>query len=135
MAIISKERLEQHRQMAEKAFEEIRRLTPLITAELASLNNFEFIHKVCEGNAGIAGAVNGEFLFQCATQHNKLYFDRLNRNKKTSLIEENTQPDIEVNVVGIIRFAMTCPRAGSSICKLRDFTFETNDYKQKVKEF
>ncbi len=136
MPTISQEELKKFNEFARKAQEEIRQFKPLTLEELASLNDFEFIKKVCKSSIDkkLEGAKEGNFLFQCVSLHNKGYFDRVNRQRKL-LTEDDNQANIEVNVAGLIKFLIACPRAGSSLCKLKDFIFETDDYKQKVKDF
>jgi hypothetical protein len=137
MGLISKEELQKFTEFARKAQEEIKQFKPLVIEELESLNDFEFIKNVCKNSIDgkLPGAKEGDFLFQCASYHNRIYFDRVNRNKENALKEAGSEADVEVNVVGLIKFSMACPRAGTDLCKLRDFTYETNSYRQKVKDF
>ena len=82
--------------------------------------------KVCNNHIDyqIRNAKEGDFLFQCSF-HNKKYFDKVNRLKiPKELIEEKA--GVEVNVAGLSKFIMDCPREGEFLCKLRYFTFDQN---------
>jgi len=117
-----------------KIQEEIRKFTPIVSEELKSLSDSDYISKVCNNSIDykIRSASEGDFLFQCSF-HNKKYFDRINRLKIPSeLIEE--EPGVDVNVAGLSKFIMDCPREGEFLCKLRDYTFDQNNFKQEVKD-
>lgn len=113
-----------------KITEEIKQFTPIAEGELKSLSASEFVKKVCNGNIAFEirkrNAKYGDILFQCSF-YNRKYFDITNKQKT---IEEH--PGVEVNVVGISKFIIDCPYAGSSICKLRNFTYPES-YKEKVR--
>jgi hypothetical protein len=121
-----------------KIQEEIRKFAPVISEELKSLSDSDYMSEVCNNSieTKITTAKEGDFLFQCCHLYNKRYFDRINRQKKPAgLIEEKA--GVEVNVAGLSKFIMDCPRAGEFLCKLRYFTdsaFSQEDYKEKVKD-
>jgi hypothetical protein len=121
-----------------KIQEEIRKFTPIVSEELRSLSDIDYIQKVCNNSieTKITTAKEGDFLFQCCYFHNKKYFDMINRQKKSiGLIED--QAGVEVNIAGLSKFITDCPHDGEFLCKLRYFTFhqeEQKDYKEKVKD-
>ena len=124
--IITKEALSKHLEAIAKIQEEIRKFTPIVSEELKSLSDTDYISKVCNNsiNYKIRTAKEGDFLFQCSF-HNKKYFDKVNRLKiPKELIEEKA--GVEVNVAGLSKFIMDCPREGEFLCKLRYFTFDQN---------
>jgi hypothetical protein len=131
-----------------KIQEEIRKFTPIVSEELKSLSDSDYIAKVCNNSieTKITTAKEGDFLFQCSF-HNKRYFDRINLLKRSAdykglnrqkipagFIEDKA--GVDVNVAGISKFITDCPRAGEFLCKLRYFTDPARsgeDYKEKVK--
>ena len=128
--IITKEALSKHLEAIAKIQEEIRKFTPIVSEELKSLSDSDYISKVCNNSIDykIRSASEGDFLFQCSNS-NKRYFDRINRLKIPSeLIEE--KPGVEVNVAGLSKFMIDCPREGEFLCKLRYFTFGQNNFKE-----
>jgi len=119
-----------------KIQEEIRKFTPVISDELKSFSDSDYIAKVCNNSIDykIRTAKEGDFLFQCSF-HNKRYFDRINRLKiPAGLIEENA--GVEVNVAGLSKFIIDCLRAGEFLCKLRYYIepVQGEDHKEKVKD-
>ena len=135
--IMTREGLNKHLEAIAKTQEEIRKFTPIVSEELKSLSDSDYIAKVCNNSIDykIRTAKEGDFLFQCSYLHNKRYFDRINRLKIPSeLIEDKA--GVDVNVAGISKFIIDCPRAGEFLCKLRYFTDPAQsgeDYKEKVK--
>ena len=120
-----------------KIQEEIRKFTPIVSEELKSLSDSDYIAKVCNNSIDykIRNAKEGDFLFQCCHLYNKRYFDRINRLKiPAGLIEEKA--GVEVNVAGLSKFITDCPREGEFLCKLRDYTepVSSEDHKEKVKD-
>jgi len=134
--IMTREGLNKHLEAIAKIQEEIRKFTPIVSEELKSLSDSEYMSKVCNNliDYKITTAKEGDFLFQCSF-HNKRYFDRINRQKKPAgLIDDKA--GVDVNVAGISKFIIDCPRAGEFLCKLRYFTDPAQsgeDYKEKVK--
>jgi len=129
--IITKEGFLKVTEAIKKIQEEIRKFTPVIKEELKSLSDSDYIAKVCNNHIDyeIRNAKEGDFLFQCSF-HNKRYFDRINRLKIPSeLIEDKA--GVDVNVAGLSKFIMDCPREGEFLCKLRYFTFDSNDLNRK----
>jgi len=129
--IITKEELNKHLEAIRKIQEEIRKFTPIVSEELKSLSDSDYMSKVCNNHIDyqIRNAKEGDFLFQCSNS-NKRYFDRINRLKiPAGLIEEKA--GIEVNVAGLSKFIMDCPREGEFLCKLRYFTFDSDDLNRK----
>jgi len=130
--IITKDELNKHLETIAKIQEEIRKFTPIVSEELKSLSDSDYMSKVCNNHIDyqIREAYEGDFLFQCSLLHNKKYFDRINRLKiPAGLIEEKA--GIEVNVAGLSKFIMDCPREGEFLCKLRYFTFDSDDLNRK----
>ena len=125
--IITKEGFLKVTEAIKKIQEEIRKFTPVISEELKSLSDSDYMSKVCNNsiNYKIRTAKEGDFLFQCSLLHNKKYFDRINRLKMEARLQEE-KPGIEVNVAGLSKFIMDCPREGEFLCKLRYFTFDQN---------
>ena len=124
--IITKDELNKHLETIAKIQEEIRKFTPIVSEELKSLSDSDYMSKVCNNHIDyqIRNAKEGDFLFQCSNS-NKRYFDRINRLKIPSeLIEE--KPGVDVNVAGLSKFIMDCPREGEFLCKLRYYTFDQN---------
>jgi len=129
--IITKEELNKHLEAIRKIQEEIRKFTPIVSEELKSFSDSDYMSKVCNNHIDyeIRNAKEGDFLFQCSF-HNKRYFDRINQLKIPSgLIEE--KPGVDVNVAGLSKFIMDCPREGEFLCKLRYFTFDSDDLNRK----
>ena len=133
-----------------KIQEEIRKFTPVISEELKSLSDSDYMSKVCNDSIDykIRDAKEGDFLFQCSF-HNKRYFDRINRLKKfleskefkkaeelERLLESVDKAGVDVNVAGLSKFIMDCPREGEFLCKLRDYIelVQGEDHKEKVKD-
>jgi len=81
--IITEEGLNKHLEAIRKIQEEIRKFTPVISEELKSLSDSDYMSKVCNDSIDykIRDAKEGDFLFQCSF-HKKRYFDRINRLKK-----------------------------------------------------
>jgi len=131
-----------------KIQEEIRKFTPVISEELRTLSDSDYMSKVCNNHIDykIRNAKEGDFLFQCSF-HNKRYFDRINLLKRSAdykgvnrqkippgLIEDKA--GVDVNVAGLSKFITDCPHVGEFLCKLRYFTDPARsgeDYKEKVK--
>ena len=148
--IITEEGLNKHLEAIRKIQEEIRKFTPVISEELKSLSDSEYMSKVCNSHIDykIRTAKEGDFLFQCSF-HNKRYFDRINRLKKfleskefkkaeelERLLESVDKAGVDVNVAGLSKFITDCPREGEFLCKLRDYTepVQGEDHKEKVKD-
>ena len=131
--IITKEALSKHLEAIAKIQEEIRKFTPIVSEELKSFSDSEYMSKVCNNsiNYKIRTAKEGDFLFQCSLLHNKKYFDRINRLKMEARLQEE-KPGVDVNVAGLSKFIMDCPRAGKFLCKLRYFI--ENEVKQEKEE-
>jgi len=148
--IITREGLNKHLEAIRKIQEEIRKFTPVVSEELKSLSDSEYMSKVCNNSIDykIRTAKEGDFLFQCSF-HNKKYFDRINRLKKfleskefkkaeqlQRLLESEDKSGVDVNVAGLSKFIMDCPREGEFLCKLRDYIepVQGEDHKEKVKD-
>ena len=148
--IITKEELNKHLEAIRKIQEEIRKFTPIVSEELKSFSDSDYMSKVCNNHIDykIRTAKEGDFLFQCSF-HNKKYFDRVNRKKKLEeakefkkaeelerLLESEDKAGVDVNVAGLSKFIMDCPREGEFLCKLRDYTepVQGEDHKEKVKD-
>ena len=148
--IITEEGLNKHLEAIRKIQEEIRKFTPIVSEELKSLSDSEYMSKVCNNSIDfkIRTAKEGDFLFQCSF-HNKKYFDRINRKKKfleskefkkaeelERLLESEDKAGVDVNVAGLSKFIIDCPHAGKFLCKLRDYTepVQGEDHKEKVKD-
>ena len=148
--IITEEGLNKHLEAIRKIQEEIRKFTPVISEELKSLSDSDYMSKVCNDSIDykIRDAKEGDFLFQCSF-HNKRYFDRINRLKKfleskefkkaeqlQRLLESVDKAGVDVNVAGLSKFIMDCPREGEFLCKLRDYIepVQGEDHKEKVKD-
>ena len=131
--IITKEELNKHLEAIRKIQEEIRKFTPIVSEELKSFSDSEYMSKVCNNsiNYKIRTAKEGDFLFQCSLLHNKKYFDRINRLKMEARLQEE-KAGVDVNVAGLSKFIMDCPRAGKFLCKLRYFI--ENEVKQEKEE-
>ena len=130
--IITKEALSKHLEAIRKIQEEIRKFTPIVREELKSLSDSDYMSKVCNNHIDyqIREAYEGDFLFQCCHLYNKRYFDRINRLKMEARLQEE-KAGIEVNVAGLSKFIMDCPREGEFLCKLRYFTFDSDDLNSK----
>jgi hypothetical protein len=148
--IITEEGLNKHLEAIRKIQEEIRKFTPIVSEELKSLSDSEYMSKVCNNSIDykIRTAKEGDFLFQCSF-HNKKYFDRANRKKKLEeakefkkaeelamLLDSIDKAGVDVNVAGLSKFITDCPREGEFLCKLRDYTepVQGEDHKEKVKD-
>ena len=148
--IITKDELNKHLETIAKIQEEIRKFTPIVSEELKSLSDSDYMSKVCNDSIDykIRDAKEGDFLFQCSF-HNKRYFDRINRLKKfleskefkkaeqlERLLESEDKAGVDVNVAGLSKFITDCPREGEFLCKLRDYTepVQGEDHKEKVKD-
>jgi hypothetical protein len=83
--IMTREGLNKHLEAIRKIQEEIRKFTPIVSEELKSLSDSEYMSKVCNNSIDykIRTAKEGDFLFQCSF-HNKKYFDRINLLKKSA---------------------------------------------------
>lgn len=123
MGVISKEELDRIKEVIEQRIREIREFTLLVNFELKSLNEIQFIKKVCKGEFDFLNAKEGDYLFRCSIS-NKWYFHRLNSGQIKLLNYTKEIPLIEVEVAGLARFAVPCPYAGNRICLLKDFTYE-----------
>jgi len=130
--IVTKEELNKHLEAIAKIQEEIRKFTPIVSEELKSLSDSDYMSKVCNNSIDykIRNAKEGDFLFQCSLLHNKKYFDRINRLKMEARLQEE-KPGVDVNVAGLSKFIMDCPREGEFLCKLRYFTFDSDDLNRK----
>lgn len=124
MGLITEEQLQTIKEIAEQRIREIREFTPLVNFELKSLNEIQFIQKVCKGEFDFINAKEGEYMFRCS-YGNKRYFHRLNSGKKELLDYTKEVPLIEVEVAGLARFAVPCPHAESHICLLKGFAYTT----------
>lgn len=122
MGLITEEQLRTTKDIAEKRIREIRGFTSLVNFELKSLNEIQFIQKVCKGEFDFINAKEGEYMFRCSVS-NKRYFHRLNSGELLDYTKE--VPLIEVEIAGIARFAVPCPYAGNRICLLRNFSYTT----------
>ena len=148
--IITKDELNKHLETIAKIQEEIRKFTPIVSEELKSLSDTDYMSKVCNNHIDyqIRNAKEGDFLFQCSF-HNKKYFDRINRLKKfleskefkkaeelERLLDSVDKAGVDVNVAGLSKFITDCPREGEFLCKLRDYTepVQGEDHKEKVKD-
>jgi len=148
--IITKEGFLKVTEAIAKIQEEIRKFTPVISEELKSLSDSDYMSKVCNNSIDykIRNAKEGDFLFQCSF-HNKRYFDRINRKKKfleskefkkteelERLLESEDKAGVDVNVAGLSKFIIDCPHAGEFLCKLRYYTepVPSEDHKEKVKD-
>ena len=146
--IVTREGLNKHLEAIRKIQEEIRKFTPVISEELKSLSDNDYMSEVCNNSIDykITTAKEGDFLFQCSF-HNRRYFDRINLLKKSAdyngvnrqkipagLIDDKA--GVDVNVAGISKFIIDCPRAGEFLCKLRYYTepVQGEDHKEKVKD-
>ena len=124
MGLITEEQLQTIKEIAEKRIREIREFTPLLNFELKSLNEIQFIQKVCKGEFDFINAKEGEYMFRCSFG-NKRYFHRLNSGKKELLDYTKEVHLIEVEIAGLARFEISCPHAGNRICLLRNFSYAT----------
>ena len=160
--IITREGLNKHLEAIRKIQEEIRKFTPIVSEELKSLSDSEYMSKVCNNSIDykIRTAKEGDFLFQCSF-HNKKYFDRINRKKKLEeakelnlmkkstgykglkkaeqlqrLLDSVDKAGVDVNVAGLSKFITDCPREVEFLCKLRDYTepIQGEAHKEKVKD-
>jgi hypothetical protein len=148
--IITREGLNKHLEAIRKIQEEIRKFTPVVSEELKSLSDSEYMSKVCNNSIDykIRTAKEGDFLFQCSF-HNKKYFDRINRKKKLEeakefkkaeqlqrLLDSVDKAGVDVNVAGLSKFITDCPREVEFLCKLRDYTepIQGEAHKEKVKD-
>jgi len=148
--IITEEGLNKHLEVIRKIQEEIRKFTPIVSEELKSLSDSEYMSKVCNNHIDyqIRNAKEGDFLFQCSF-HNKRYFDMVNRKKKLEeakefkkaeqlqrLLDSVDKAGVDVNVAGLSKFITDCPHAGEFLCKLRDYTepVQGEAHKEKVKD-
>jgi len=160
--IVTEEGLNKHLEAIRKIQEEIRKFTPIVSEELKSLSDSEYMSKVCNNHIDyqIRNAKEGDFLFQCSF-HNKKYFDMVNRKKKLEeakelnlmkkstgykglkkaeelamLLDSVDKAGVDVNVAGLSKFIMDCPREGEFLCKLRDYIepVQGEDHKEKVKD-
>jgi len=141
--IITKDELSKHLEAIRKIKEEIRQFTPIVLEELKSLSDTDYMSKVCNNSIDykIRNASEGDFLFQCSNS-NKRYFDRINRKKKfeetkefkkaegLQRLLEDDKPGVDVNVAGLGKFMIDCPHAGEFLCKLRDYAFGQNNFKE-----
>jgi len=130
--IITKEELNKHLEAIRKIQEEIRKFTPIVLEELKSFSDTDYMSKVCNNHIDyqIRNAKEGDFLFQCSLLHNKKYFDRINRLKMEARLQEE-KPGVDVNVAGLSKFIIDCPRECEFLCKLRYFTFDSDDLNRK----
>jgi len=148
--IITEEGLNKHLEAIAKIQEEIRKFTPIVSEELKSFSDSDYMSKVCNNHIDykIRTAKEGDFLFQCSNS-NKRYFDRINRLKKfleskefkkaeqlQRLLDSVDKAGVDVNVAGLSKFITDCPREGEFLCKLRDYTepIQGEDHKEKVKD-
>jgi len=160
--IITREGLNKHLEAIRKIQEEIRKFTPIVSEELKSFSDSDYMSKVCNNHIDykIRTAKEGDFLFQCSF-HNKKYFDMVNRKKKLEeakelnlmkkstgykglkkaeqlqrLLDSVDKAGVDVNVAGLSKFIMDCPREGEFLCKLRDYTepVQGEAHKEKVKD-
>jgi hypothetical protein len=132
--IMTKESLEEHLEIIMKIQKEIRQFIPITEGELKNLSDSDYMSKVCHNyiEYKVRSAKEGDFLFQCNYFHNQKYFDRVNRQKGLPLEFAEDKAEIEVNVAGLSKFAISCPRAGNFLCKLRYFKYD-EDYKKEIK--
>lgn len=134
MGVITDEQLRRIKEIAEQRAREIREFTPLVNFELKSLNEIQFIQKVCKGEFDFLNAKEGDFMFRCSVS-NKRYFHRLNSGQIKLLNYTKEVPLIEVEVVGLARFAVPCPCAGKNMCRLKDFRYSSKSYEEKTDDF
>jgi hypothetical protein len=135
--VMTKESLKENLETIAKIQKEIRKFTPIVSEELKSFSDSDYMSRVCNNSIDykIRTAKEGDFLFQCCHLYNKRYFDRINRQKiPAGLIEEKA--GVEVNVAGLSKFITDCPHAGEFLCKLRYYTepVQGEDHKEKVKD-
>ena len=133
--ILTKEELDKHLEVISKIQKEIRQFIPIVEEELKNLSDSDYMSKVCHNyiEYKVRSAKEGDFLFQCNYFHNQKYFDRVNRQKELPLEFTEDKAEVEVNVAGLSKFAINCPRAGNFLCKLRYFKYEQEDYKKEIK--
>ena len=135
--ILTKEELDKHLEAISKIQEEIRKFTPIVSEELKSLSDSDYMLKVCHNyiEYKIRRAKEGDFLFQCNYFHNQKYFDRINRQKELPFEFVEDKAEVEVNVAGLSKFAINCPRAGNFLCRLRYFIYEdrNEDHRKEIK--
>lgn len=133
--IMTKESLKEHLEVITKIQKEIRQFTPIVIEELKNLSDSDYMSKVCHNyiEYKVRSAKEGDLLFQCNYFHNQKYFDRINRQKKLPFGFIEDKAEVEINVAGLSKFAINCPRAGSFLCKLRYFKYEQEDYKKEIK--
>ena len=88
--IITKEGFLKVTEAIKKIQEEIRKFTPVISEELKSLSDSDYMSRVCNNSIDykIRTALQGDFLFQCCHLYNKRYFDRINRLKMEARLQE-----------------------------------------------
>ena len=133
--LLTKEELDKHLEAISKIQKEIRQFIPIVEGELKGLSDSDYMSRVCHNyiEYKIRSAKEGDILFQCNYFHNQKYFDRVNRQKELPLGFIEDRAEVEVNVAGLSKFAIMCPRAGSFLCKLRYFKYEQGNYKEEVK--
>jgi len=133
--IITKESLNEHLEAITKIQKEIRQFIPIAIEELKNLSDSDYMSKVCHNyiEYKVRVAKEGDLLFQCNYFHNQKYFDRINRQKELPFGFIEDQAEVEINVAGLSKFTINCPRAGSFLCKLRYFKYEQEDYKKEIK--
>jgi len=148
--IVTKEGFLKVTEAIAKIQEEIRKFTPVISEELKTLSDSDYMSRVCNNSIDykIRTAKEGDFLFQCSF-HNKKYFDRVNRKKKLEeakefkkaeelqrLLDSVDKAGVDVNVAGLSKFIIDCPHAGEFLCKLRYYIepVQGEDHKEKVKD-
>jgi hypothetical protein len=133
--ILTEESLKEHLEAISKIQKEIRQFIPITEGELKNLSDSDYMSKVCHNyiEYKVRSAKEGDFLFQCNYFHNQKYFDRINRQKELPFGFIEDQAEVEINVAGLSKFAINCPRAGNFLCKLRYFKYEQEDYKKEIK--
>jgi len=130
--IMTKEILLKNLESIVKIQKEIRQFIPVVEEELKSFSDSDYMLKVCNNRIDlkIRTTKEGVILFECCHVHNRRYFDKINRQKLLGFAENKAE--IEVNVTGLSKFIMDCPRAGKFLCKLRYFI--ENEVKQEKEE-
>ncbi|MGC8758220.1 MAG: hypothetical protein ACP5QX_07270 [Caldisericaceae bacterium] len=118
--LISEEELAKLKELAKKAQEDTSELAAVANEELRAMNDVTFENKVCRTtSARITHAKEGDIIYQCGYA-NRDYFDRVNSNKAM----RGDRADIYMTIIGAIKAAIPCPRAGSDMCLLKNYKKE-----------
>ncbi len=95
--------------------EKVSTYKPIAEVQIKSMTSQEFKKKVCNDPLNYLNAKDGTFLYQCSFQNLRI-FDQIN-----SGFTPMENPSVDVCVVNVINFAISCPLAGSDICKLKSY--------------